>query len=59
MTAGAPSIAATTAFDSPMTAPTPAWPVPSISSDVALRGERARGPPGSARRRSSTTSPSM
>ena len=32
MIAGAPSIAATTAFDSPMTAPTPAWPVPSIRS---------------------------
>ena len=32
ITAGAPSIPATTAFDSPMTAPTPACPVPSMSS---------------------------
>ncbi len=31
MTVGARSIEATRAFDSPTTAPTPAWPVPSIS----------------------------
>ncbi len=58
MTAGAPSIDATTAFDSPMTAPTPAWPVPSMSrmsrSVVnAACAVRIRAP------RSSTTVPSM
>ena len=45
MIAGAPSIAATVAFDSPITAPTPAWPVPSMRSDVVVRGERRVGGP--------------
>ncbi len=58
MTAGAPIIAATAAFESPMTAPTPAWPVPSIrrmsrSATNAAWAARMRAP------RSSTTRPSM
>ena len=43
MTAGAPSIAATAAFDSPMTAPTPAWPVPSMSRMSWSREGRVGG----------------
>ena len=58
ITAGAPSIAATTAFDRPMTAPTPAWPVPSMS-----RMSRSAANAACAARiragRSSTTRPSM
>ena len=44
MTAGAPSSDATVAFDSPMTAPTPAWPGPLDEQDVAI-GERGVGGP--------------
>ncbi len=57
MTAGAPSIAATVAFDSPMTAPTPACPVPSISS--MSRSANAAWAARIRAGRSSTTSPSM
>ena len=57
MIAGAPSMAATVAFDRPITAPTPAWPVPSISrisrSANAAWAARIRAP------RSSTISPAM
>ncbi len=58
ITAGAPSTPATTAFESPITAPTPACPVPSMrtSSFVSARiacARRIRAP------RSSTTSPAM
>ncbi len=58
MTAGAPSIAATVAFESPMTAPTPACPVPSMSrmsrsAANSACAARIRAP------RSSTTLPSM
>jgi hypothetical protein len=57
MIAGAPRESATTAFDSPMTAPTPACPVPSMSrtswsANVAW-ARRIFAP------RSSTTSPAM
>ena len=48
MIAGAPSIAATVAFDRPTTAPTPAWPVPSMSrmswSAKAAWAARIRAP---------------
>ena len=58
MTAGTPSIAATRAFERSMTAPTPAWPVPSMSrmsrsAANAACAVRIRAP------RSSTTWPSM
>ena len=57
ITAGAPSIWATTAFDSPITAPTPACPVPSMRSTSwpanSRCASRIRSP------RSSTTWPAM
>ena len=58
MTAGAPSIEATSAFERLMTAPTPACPVPSISRmsrSAANEAWAARMRAG----RSSTTRPSM
>ena len=58
MIAGAPSMRATTAFESPITAPTPACPVPSMSTM-----SRSPAKPACAARmragRSSTTRPSM
>ncbi|MFN8630427.1 MAG: hypothetical protein U0838_08950 [Chloroflexota bacterium] len=57
MTAGAPSCAATTAFDSPITAPTPAWPVPSMSSTSWPANARCAASIFAPR--SSTTSPAM
>src|SRR5664280_2773722 len=58
ITAGAPNRRATTAFESPITAPTPAWPVPSMSTSSFESARIA-----CARRilapRSSTTSPAM
>ena len=57
ITAGAPSICATNAFDSPITAPTPACPVPSMTRMSwpanAAWASRIRAP------RSSTTWPAM
>ena len=57
MTVGAPSIRATTAFDSPITAPTPAWPVPSTSRMSWSWYEACAAT--SFAPRSSTTSPAM
>ena len=57
ITVGAPSIEATRALDSPTTAPTPAWPVPSMSQtswSTKYRWAARIGPS-----MSSTTSPAM
>src|SRR4029078_9514323 len=58
MIAGAPSIRATTAFDRPMTAPTPAWPVHSMMR-VSWVVRDASGAATMRATRSSTTSPAM